>query len=144
MPGVRDSATRAQAVDFTSGKSKLLQHIFIVLADIWCASCRDLRNAVHLQRATHRKLHVLAGPLQRHDDVVLSQLWIVGGLSWRLHNSVRKSCLRQLLSPVFERLAGEGLIEDLRQFRGVRRPLLSVREPRIDRKLDEIDRRLAN
>ena len=81
MPGARDGTARTQAIDLATGEPQLLQHIFIVLADFWSASCRHLRNAVHFQRITHRKLQVLAGPLQRHDDVVLPQLWIVGGLS---------------------------------------------------------------
>ena len=45
MPNVRDGAARPQAIDFVPGESKLLQHFFVVLTNIWCTQCRHFRNA---------------------------------------------------------------------------------------------------
>src|SRR5579862_4208054 len=77
---LRNGAACAQAIAFEHVESQLPENLLVVLSDFGSALGGCFGDAVHLDRTADRRGQVAADALQRDDDVIRPQLWIVDHL----------------------------------------------------------------
>src|SRR6266403_171128 len=87
--GLRNDAAGTQAGDFSRAETELFENLFVVLAEIRRAFRWHFADTMHLNRTADRRAQLAACSLDRHDDVIQSQLWIGDDFLLPTHSAVR-------------------------------------------------------
>src|SRR6185312_12333955 len=136
----RNSATRAQLIDFSCVEAQLLEHLLTVLTKSRRAPCRHFGDAMHLNRAADRRRQLAAGAFERHDDVIGAQLRIVDYLLRLTHEAEGDVDAIEDLIPMRHRLRAEELVENRRQLGHVRYELRRIGKSRVRQEIWPADR----
>src|SRR5258706_3724783 len=131
---------RVQAIDFGRVESQFAENLVVVPSDFRSALRRYFGNAMHLDRTADRRGQPFAGALERNDDVIRSQLWIVDHLFRSAHSAERDVHAAEDLVPMRHRLRAEDVVEDRRQLWHVCDQLRRLGEPRIRQQIGPADR----
>src|SRR5271165_1240806 len=86
---IRDGTVCVQALDVGRAESELSKNLFIMFSQCRGAPCRHFADAMHLNGTADCRGQRVARPLERHDDVIESQLRIVDHLLWCTHGTER-------------------------------------------------------
>src|SRR5262252_221427 len=125
----RHRAARAQVIDALGVKSQVTEDLIGVLAEVGGTPRRHLGDAVHLNRAADRRGELAACALERNDDVIRLELWVVDNFLRPAHRSDREAAER--LVPMRHWLCAEDFVENRDEFVPVRRELRRIGESRI-------------
>src|SRR5262249_24458832 len=89
----RYGTARANFVDSLGIESQFFEYRLVVLSEFMCALCGHLGDVVHLHGATDCRRELLAGALERNNDAVLSQLWILDDVARIPDETIGDACL---------------------------------------------------
>src|SRR5260221_3742449 len=84
-----NGAARAQTIDFGRVESQFLENLVVVLSDFRSALCGHFGDAMHLDGTADGRSNLAAGALDRDDDVIRLQLWVVDHLFRPAHGAER-------------------------------------------------------